>query len=240
MAPNVRMAALNAAQGINNSPRNVGNPFSAIPPTAASLIPQQPQTPQVGAASDAPQPPGMMDIEMEESAPYSQPISMAQIQQQPPQFGVRTPGLNGPTSGTNPWAAAFRPQLLATPPQCVPPSLLSYTPPTSSIPGGSSIPSAAPSPASLTPEQQAAKAERKARKRAERAAKDEGSASETEGAAVAGEKRFPCPIEGCGKVYKQANGLKYHLTRSINSGHGTIPPGGLAALLGEKGGEVEG
>ncbi|OXG86401.1 hypothetical protein C348_01165 [Cryptococcus neoformans Gb118] len=239
MAPNVRIAALNAAQGVNNSPRTVGNPFSAIPPTPVPLVPQQSQTPQVAATSDAPQPPGMMDIEMEDSAVYSQPINMSQIQQ-PPQFGVRTPGLSGPPSGTNPWAAAFRPQLLATPPQCVPPSLLSYAPPTSGIASGPSIPSSAPSPAPLTPEQQAAKAERKARKRAERAAKDEGSASETEGAAVAGEKRFPCPIEGCGKVYKQANGLKYHLTRSINSGHGTIPPGGLAALLGEKGGEVEG
>lgn len=25
-------------------------------------------------------------------------------------------------------------------------------------------------------------------------------------------KRFTCPVEGCNKSYKQANGLKYHLT----------------------------
>ncbi|CED84728.1 c2h2 transcription factor [Phaffia rhodozyma] len=39
-------------------------------------------------------------------------------------------------------------------------------------------------------------------------------------AAGGGEKRFRCPVEGCGKVYKQQNGLKYHLQRSINSNHG--------------------
>jgi hypothetical protein len=35
-------------------------------------------------------------------------------------------------------------------------------------------------------------------------------------------------------VYKQANGLKYHLTRSINSGHGNVAAmGGLLSLLNE-------
>lgn len=54
------------------------------------------------------------------------------------------------------------------------------------------------------------------------------------------DKKFPCPIEGCGKVYKQANGLKYHLTRSINSGHGNLNVlGSLGYLIGE-GGKGEG
>jgi hypothetical protein len=52
------------------------------------------------------------------------------------------------------------------------------------------------------------------------------------------DKKFPCPIEGCGKVYKQANGLKYHLTRSINSGHGNLQVlGSLGYLIGEGKGE---
>ena len=50
-------------------------------------------------------------------------------------------------------------------------------------------------------------------------------------------KKFPCPVEGCGKVYKQANGLKYHLTKSVN-GHGHVniaAIGGLAPFLTERG-----
>lgn len=88
-----------------------------------------------------------------------------------------------------------------------------------------------PSPIPLTSEQLQAKALRKAERKAERAAaREEASASDVEG-----EKRFPCPIEGCGKVYKQANGLKYHLTRSINSGHGNVAAmGGLAQYLSDK------
>ena len=86
----------------------------------------------------------------------------------------------------------------------------------------------------MTDEQLQARALKKAQRKAEKAAaREEASTSDVEG-----EKRFPCPIEGCGKVYKQANGLKYHLTRSINSGHGNVAAmGGLAQYLGEKGGE---
>jgi transcription factor SFP1 len=87
-----------------------------------------------------------------------------------------------------------------------------------------------PPPIPLTSEQLQAKALRKAERRAERAAaREEASASDMEG-----EKRFPCPIEGCGKVYKQANGLKYHLTRSINSGHGNVAASGLAQFFTDK------
>lgn len=97
--------------------------------------------------------------------------------------------------------------------------------------------SAHASPKPMTREELEAKALRKAQRKAEKlaAAKEEAAlASGSE--ADHPEKRFPCPIEGCGKVYKQANGLKYHLTRSINSGHGNVAAlGGIMGLLGEKG-----
>ncbi|WRT67172.1 uncharacterized protein IL334_004138 [Kwoniella shivajii] len=221
LAPDVRIAAINAAQNSmnpnsNHAPipsRNPSNPFignGQIPPTPTSMGHGHHQ-------SDVPAPPGMMDIEMDEPTQY--PATAHQLgQHQQPHFNHRPPGQNGMPS--NPWAAAFRPQLgNPSQPQCVPPSLLSYAPPT---PGSQMN-------AVLTPEQLQAKALRKAQKKAERAAREEASADDPEG-----DKRFPCPIEGCGKVYKQANGLKYHLTRSINSGHGNVAAlGGLAAILGE-------
>ncbi|WVF72187.1 hypothetical protein IAT40_006999 [Kwoniella sp. CBS 6097] len=229
LAPDVRMAAINAAQSSMNNgppPRAVSNPFSPIPPTPTSLS-QQSQHHQ----SDVPAPPGMMDIEMEEPAyPAAAGGSLAQLQQQSQHQASQARPLAFNSIAANPWAAAFRPQMMANqnPPQCVPPSLLSYAPPT---PGSSTAAGAA-----LTPEQLQAKALRKAQRKAEKAAREEASPDDAEE-----EKRFPCPIEGCGKVYKQANGLKYHLTRSINSGHGNVAAlGGLAALLGEKGGEAEG
>ncbi|OCF35483.1 hypothetical protein I317_04889 [Kwoniella heveanensis CBS 569] len=236
LAPDVRMAAINAAQSSMSTaglpPRNVSNPFSPIPPTPTSI---GQQTHHHHHQSDVPAPPGMMDIEMEEPAyPAAAGGSLAQLQQQQQQqnqsFQARPLAFNN--IAANPWAAAFRPQMLANQnqPQCVPPSLLSYAPPTPgpSTPGGGS--------GALTPEQLQAKALRKAQRKAEKAAREEASPDDAEG-----EKRFPCPIEGCGKVYKQANGLKYHLTRSINSGHGNVAAlGGLAALLGEKGGEADG
>ena len=87
---------------------------------------------------------------------------------------------------------------------------------------------------SLTPEHDAKSVQKR---KAERSAvREEASTSDLEG-----EKKFLCPIAGCGKVYKQANGLKYHLTRSINSGHGNVAAlGGLSALLGIKDSEAEG
>ncbi|KAK8869774.1 hypothetical protein IAR55_000342 [Kwoniella newhampshirensis] len=222
MAPDVRMAAITAAQSSMNGvapQRSMNNAFSQMPPTPTSMVQQQHQH------SDVPTPPGMMDIEMDEPSHFNNPAALAHMQQQ--QFAARPPGMGGVPPSTNPWAAAFRPQIGVPPPLSVPPSLLSYAPPT---PGSSN------SPAALTPEQLQAKALRKAQKKAERAAREEASADDADG-----EKRFPCPIEGCGKVYKQANGLKYHLTRSINSGHGNVAAlGGLAALLGEKGGEFDG
>lgn len=153
----------------------------------------------------------MMDIEMDDPAPTPTPASLLGVQ---PQFSTRLPIGSGSNIKSNPWVGAFRSQNTSAPPQGVPPSLLSFQPMAPQEPSRTG--------AILTVEQQAAKAMRRAQRRAEKAAaREEATASDAEG-----DKRFPCPIDGCGKVYKQANGLKYHLTRSINSGHGNL---GLAA-----------
>ena len=151
-----------------------------------------------------------MDIEMEEEPAQPTPADLLSARSQPP----RPMYASAPAS---PWATAFRPHGTSTPPQCLPPSLLSYNPPLQQS-----------DMAVLTTEQLQAKALKRAQRKAERAAfREEASVSDAEG-----DKRFPCPIEGCGKVYKQANGLKYHLTRSINSGHGNVAAmGGLAQFL---------
>jgi len=162
--------------------------------------------------SDVPTPPGMMDIEMDDPAPTPTPASLLGVQ---PQFSTRLPLGSGHNGMSNPWVGAFRSQHTSAPPQGVPPSLLSFQPTAAQEqPRAGAI---------LTAEQQAAKAMRKAQRKAEKAAaREEATGSDAEG-----DKRFPCPIDGCGKVYKQANGLKYHLTRSINSGHGNL---GQAAM----------
>jgi hypothetical protein len=160
----------------------------------------------------------MMDIEMDDAQPH-QPTPANFLQSRA--SGHRPAYSSAPAS---PWATAFRPQGISTPPQCLPPSLLSFNPGNPGPPGVLQHPAIA----ELTTEQLQARALKKAQKKAERAAqREEASASDMEG-----EKKFPCPIEGCGKVYKQANGLKYHLTRSINSGHGNVAAmGGLAQFL---------
>lgn len=198
-----------------------GGRSQAVGPSLASGAMQHQQT-----DGDAPTPPGMMDIEMEDPQHLSASSAFLQMPQPQP-TSARTTGFTTSPSHS-PWAIAFRPLGTSTPPHGVPPSLLSFAPPSSS-PG--------PSPASLTPEQVQARAMKKAQRKLEKAAaREEVSASDAEG-----DKRFPCPIPGCGKVYKQANGLKYHLTRSINSGHGNVAAmGGLAGLLGEKGSDAEG
>ncbi len=123
-------------------------------------------------------------------------------------------------------------------PQCVPPSLLSYAipqsgttggmvqfngfgfPTSSSInlsgssrPSGSGSGSGSGSNAFLTPEQKAERAARKlARKEAKKLARDNGEGeSSDDGRDAEGFKKYRCPVEGCNKSYKQANGLKYHL-----------------------------
>jgi transcription factor SFP1 len=197
------MAAISAAQN------------GGMVPTARPTIPYAPPTPvslislQQSSHGDAPTPPGMMDIEMDDH----QSIPGMMLNTTSPTTRLPLPS----SAPSSPWASAFRPQLTSS--QGVPPSLLSF-----SNPGY-------PSP-SLNAEQLEAKAFKKAQRKAERLAREETAVSDAEG-----DKRFPCPIEGCGKVYKQANGLKYHLTRSINSGHGNVAALGLAALLGDRPGE---
>lgn len=192
-------------------------------------------------SSDVPSTPGMMDMDMDmDEAPsvLSRPPAVAGLS-----LGVG--GVNGvpsipgtlpgtlpggiPSASASPWSAAFRPSNLQ-PPACVPPSVLSYPTPQPQP--------ATPTPPKLSQEQLQAKALKKAQKKAAQ----QGTATppnEQEDAKDAppeekGEKRFRCPIEGCGKVYKQANGLKYHLTRSINSGHGNVAAmGGLLSMLGQ-------
>jgi len=83
----------------------------------------------------------------------------------------------------------------------------------------------------LTDAQKAERAARKAaRKEAKRIAKENGEYRSSDEDEDSGKKKkYRCPVEGCNKAYKQANGLKYHLNRSINSSHGhlanmPIPP----------------
>lgn len=205
----MRIAAINAAQlaaGQNSTPprtspinerrRRDSRPTGVLPgyQSANGIVPA---------------PPGMMDIEMDESTYNTSSLRL-------PLSGSSN---MGPLPTPTPWAAAFRTPI--APALSVPPSLLSFTPP----------PPETRTSAPLTSEQMHAKALRKAQRKAEKAAaREEASASDNEG-----EKRFACPIEGCGKVYKQANGLKYHLTRSINSGHGNVAAmGGLPAFNGDR------
>lgn len=212
------MAAINAAQsGQGNiivSPR-------PLPP--AQAIAQSHSLPPVGPGlgpshGDAPTPPGMMDIEMEDTQVPSTSATFLQVQNDSRLVGVHS-------APSSPWISAFRTVPSAPSAPGVPPSLLSFPP------SGPVMVQQSPTLV-LTPEQIQARAIRKAQRKAEKTmSRDEASVSDAEG-----DKRFPCPIEGCGKVYKQANGLKYHLTRSINSGHGNVAAlGGLAALLGEEG-----
>ena len=211
------MAAINAAQVV--SPNRGGHEQLSHVPTI-SPIGQVAAFQHQSQHGEAPTPPGMMDIEMDDPLPMTAPMPANFLHAQ-----LSTPSRPSGFSASappSPWATAFRPQGNNTPPQCLPPSLLSFNP-SGLGPSGGNLP--------LSVDQLQARAMKKAQKKAERAAvHEEASASDVEG-----EKRFPCPIEGCGKVYKQANGLKYHLTRSINSGHGNVAAmGGLASYLGDK------
>lgn len=242
MAPDARMAAITAAQS-GTIPSNSSTTPSVFPasnpgiarPTFTSMVTQQPTT---QSQNDVPQPPGMMDLEMDESSqpPFTPAMQPPQVFAQPRPMPFAAQQLQSqhmvirsapPSPGPSPnaWSGAFRAPMNLMQPNCLPPSLLSAGLGTSSLPG-SGPPT--PLPYDIDPQ---AKALLKAQRKAERAAaREEGAASDADN-----EKRFPCPIEGCGKVYKQANGLKYHLTRSINSGHGNLAElGGIAGLLGER------
>ncbi|ORY27159.1 hypothetical protein BCR39DRAFT_538599 [Naematelia encephala] len=220
LPPDVRLAAINAAQSglpINNiRSRPLPSTVFNSTPSGSTIAMPQPLL-HHSQHDDAPVPPGMMDIEMEDA---TAPSAVLRLQQR---ASGRPVGVNSAPASPIPWTPAFRPPS-ANPStqQGVPPSLLSYhAPSTAGIAPFSDTISTSDSPLPHITTQ---------RKPDKFPNRDEASMSDAEG-----EKRFPCPIEGCGKVYKQANGLKYHLTRSINSGHGNLAAiGGLAALLNER------
>ncbi|ORX39909.1 hypothetical protein BD324DRAFT_242570 [Kockovaella imperatae] len=217
LGPSARMAAVNAA---SHTPQNrmdsVQSASSVSTMSPAVVTPMQTSYSQ----NEPPTAPGMVDIEMDGPGHHSVQTAFPKSQH-PRAAAVSRPSGVSISAPASPWAGAFRPQGGSTPPHCLPPSLLSSGPPHTA----SSTP---------TPEQQM-KALKKAQRKVERmASRDDPSASDAEG-----EKKFPCPVEGCGKVYKQANGLKYHLTKSVN-GHGHVnlaAMGGLAPFLSDRGPE---
>ncbi|BEI81144.1 hypothetical protein CcaverHIS002_0203040 [Cutaneotrichosporon cavernicola] len=222
LAPDMRMAAINAVQSNSNGVKRSFTPNT----TSVSMN-----------HSDVPVLPGMMDMDMDEPSPTHTGMY--------PQASVNI-NLGSSTTAASPWAGIFRGATNIHPPACVPPSLLSYAPPPPAtpvqpVPTPPQQPPQTQTPTTPTqaqPQLKLSQAEiearvfKKAVKKAEqRAVKEIGSEEDPDAPT---EKRFRCPIEGCGKVYKQANGLKYHLTRSINSGHGNVAAmGGLLSLLGE-------
>jgi len=254
LAPDLRIAALNAAQSGYAPPvqgrfqsgfahSSSESTMRSRPPVAAPSG-HHGQQPHPG---DVPTPPGMMDIEMDEPsgtlpAPTSRLPYQSPETQPPPHISAqqsrqtaapshsqpaRVPSTLATDSASHlPWSTTFGSHVYSpAPPQCLPPSLLSFAPGQAGTHFGLSTP-----PLDFDSQ---SKPYKKASKKVERmAVREEANGSDAEG-----EKRYPCPIEGCGKVYKQANGLKYHLTRSINSGHGNLAElGGLAAVLGERNG----
>lgn len=157
------MAAINAVQ-------------SSKPPFQRSL------SSQIGMShGDAPQPPGMMDIEMDDPTPAT-PQAMLQ------QASVSGLTVSMAPGVPSPWSAAFRPPSL-NPPACVPPSVLSYAPPAPSTPS-TPVQQQARAPqlqttqqqqtpqqssaqnSPLTAEQMQARVMKKAQKKAEREAKE--------------------------------------------------------------------
>lgn len=192
-------------------------------------------TPSPTTDSDAPHTPGMMDLEMDD-APLASPFPISSFPR---------PSSSAPS----PWSSssALVPHPTSQTPQCVPPSLLTYSlPPRTASPAATTATSSAlalgvSSPAvggttkgskkdaSATPGASPVPGEKPPKKKREKKEKAEGDEGDGEGGA--GEKRFRCPVDGCGKVYKQQNGLKYHLQRSINSSHGhlagTVTPAGV-------------
>jgi hypothetical protein len=228
LSQDMRMAAISAVQS-----NSTGAKRSFTPNTTTNSVSMN--------HSDVPVLPGMMDMDMDEPTPT--PTGMF------PQASVSI-NLGSSTPAASPWAGIFRGAANIQPPACVPPSLLSYAPPPQTPPQPvqqqqqqqqQQTPSQAQTPTTPTQAQAQPKLSqaeiearvfKKAVKKAEqRAVKEVGGEDDPDAPT---EKRFRCPIEGCGKVYKQANGLKYHLTRSINSGHGNVAAmGGLLSLLNE-------
>jgi transcription factor SFP1 len=228
-------AAQNSALAMSNNP--VPNMSSLPTPIAAassntSFPPNRTHIPNPEG-----EPPDMddMDIEMED-APVPTPSSMLGNQRQQPRSGTVTPS-------ASPWSVFQNSQNQNHQlppggiPQCVPPSVLSYNSnnPPPPVVGNILTQAGGTGPASrfgggiglaglLTPQQQADKAAKKlARKMEKEREKREGHGSDSGGESNVGkEKKFRCPVEGCGKSYKQANGLKYHL-QYVHSSIASVP-----------------
>lgn len=226
LPPDARMAALNAAQAVGPNRNSFENPAPAYAPNVIN-------PPYQSSHGEVPTPPGMMDIEMDETAvpgPSSgNQFALRQAYAQP-QYPAK--GQKYSSAPSSPWSTAFRPPPnMMAPSQCLPPSLLSFNGPSQNYPATSqqhglaqpqpqSQPQHLPHLQQQQQQQQQDSSFRPIKKQQKRIATPYEDASDAES-----ERRFVCPFEGCGKVYKQANGLKYHLTRSINSTHGTLPPG---------------
>lgn len=157
-------------------------------------------TPSPTTDSDAPHTPGMMDIEMDDAvlpSPFPHPARSTSL-----------------SSGPSPWSSASALSQTDTAiPQCVPPSLLTYslpsratsTPAAAAASGGLLVGAGTPTAPTTT----AAPKKKSALKKdvpVEEFA--EGTVEINVSSGGGGEKRFRCPVEGCGKVYKQQNGLK--------------------------------
>lgn len=209
-------------------PRNL--PSASLPAASQLSLSTPPQsypiphlshqsTPSPTTDSDAPHTPGMMDLEMDD-APLPSPfpsVSYPLLASLPTRISSSAP---------SPWSSssALVAQAETLPPRCFPPSLLTYT-----LPARAVSPAASPTPpvldvGVLVPARKASSVpakplspgaeEKKAKKKREKKERADGEEADGEGAA--GEKRFYCPVEGCGKIYKQQNGLKCECIRSFS------------------------
>ena len=211
------MAAVNAASHIPHSRPDIQIPSASSASTMSSHIatPLQAAFPH----GEVPTAPGMMDIEMEDAPPHNATSAFAKTQH-PRTAAVMRPSGVSISAPASPWAGAFRPQGGNTPPHCLPPSLLS-----------SGMPHTASS--TPTPEQQL-KALKKAQRKAERMAARGRSICEV---TQRERKSSLVRLKDAARCNKQANGLKYHLTKSVN-GHGHVnlaAMGGIAPFLSERG-----
>ena len=121
----------------------------------------------------------------------------------PPSASTATPANHMAFNGAGQGAIGRVPRPGGTHPQMYAQPLPAQTTPSTTGSGGHH----------LTDAQKAERAARKAaRKEAKRIARENGEAeSSDDGRDAEGFKKYRCPVEGCNKSYKQANGLKYHL-----------------------------
>lgn len=199
-------------------PSAAPSPFNAhapVPPPQfaglSSVMPPSLTKQPSPTDSEAPGTPGVMELDMMDDDDMESETPLRVL-----------PSILPPTSAQ--WSSYQNPN--NTVPQCVPPSLLSYAIPSNStappnmsgfgFPGGdrkgTTGGAGGGSHGFLTEEQKAERAARKAaRKEAKRVARENGQESSDDGRDADGFKKYRCPVEGCNKSYKQANGLKYHL-----------------------------